>query len=57
MTMKDMCEEIAEWLNATPPGSPKVTGMDVFNMSPTGELWPVFELYEQMKEERLHGRG
>lgn len=47
MTGREMCETIHRAMVKTDPGkAATVTALGIWNMSPTGELWPVFELYE-----------
>jgi hypothetical protein len=46
ISMKDMCETIVEsHLLMRPDGTPP-TAEEIFNYSPTGELYMVFEWYE-----------
>jgi hypothetical protein len=47
MTMKEICEYIAETMRMVDgkERDPK----KIFEMSPSGELWPVFDLYEQCR--------
>jgi hypothetical protein len=45
-TIKEACEEVAAWLREGSGGDVDVTGRDIFEISTTGELWPVFQLYQ-----------
>ena len=44
ITGKQMCEKIAEYLLAVEGIT--VVPECIWNMSPSGELWPVFSLYK-----------
>lgn len=46
MTWGDMCEVIAVYGNATVPGDYELTGRDVWEASPRGELFHIHPLYE-----------
>ncbi|ARQ95158.1 hypothetical protein FLAPJACK_247 [Bacillus phage Flapjack] len=48
ITYKDACEYIAKYLKESQ--GIDMTGEQVFNASPTGELFHVFYLYKQAKE-------
>lgn len=49
-TAKQICEEIREWMSKKYGYTG--TAKDIWQMSPTGELWPVYELYEMMKNDK-----
>ncbi|MEK4617688.1 hypothetical protein NYE71_16465 [Bacillus sp. FSL K6-0273] len=48
VTFKEMCELIAKWFKET--RGIEVTGKQVFNSSPSGELWHIFAWYAEAKE-------
>jgi len=50
MTYQEMCEYTASWLSEK-TGKP-VTADEVWNISPTGELAPVYDLYWAAKCDR-----
>lgn len=50
LTGRKMCEYIAEWFKEKI--GKEVDPMDIWNMSPSGELWPVFDLYWAAKMDR-----
>lgn len=50
ITGREMCEYIAVWMQETT--GQVVTPEEIWNMSPTGEIWPIRELYEQALSER-----
>ncbi len=57
-TMREVCEYVAAWLNAkhSPAlGYPPISGERVFTISPRGELWPVFALYAQARDDEATG--
>lgn len=45
MTYKETCEAIASFLTEKDPAKP-VTWQQVWEMSPSGEIWPIHALYE-----------
>ncbi|HHI3604946.1 TPA: hypothetical protein QCU10_001465 [Bacillus anthracis] len=47
VTFKEMCELIAKWFKET--RGIEVTGKQVFNSSPSGELWHIFAWYAEAK--------
>ncbi|MEM5659999.1 hypothetical protein AAHB50_32345 [Bacillus toyonensis] len=47
VTIQEACELIAKWLKET--RGIDVTAKQIFNLSPSGELWHVFELYAEAK--------
>jgi hypothetical protein len=47
MTGKEMCEVIARWLKEV--HKMDVKPKDIWEISPTGELWEVFYLFEQAR--------
>ena len=44
VTMIEMCQEIADRFGAV--HNRRVTPEQIFEISPTGEMWPVYGLYE-----------
>ena len=53
MTGKEMCEKMAAFLKERFPGQPTPTAEAIWKQSPTGELWPVFEMWEFCKSEGM----
>jgi hypothetical protein len=45
-TGKEMCEYICEYKREK---GEECNPTDIWNMSPTGELWPVVELYQEIQ--------
>jgi hypothetical protein len=52
MTMRERCEVICRYLKEDRQIECQPT--DIWNMSPSGELWPVLELYRQAEEYFRH---
>jgi hypothetical protein len=50
ITYKTVCEKIAAFL--TERGTP-TTGVEVWEMSPTGEIWPIHDLYHKCVSEGM----
>lgn len=46
MTARQMCAFIVDVLAPRYPDGTPLTGIQVWEMSPTGELWPVFEMFD-----------
>jgi len=57
ITMKHMCEKIVEAGIVVKKDGSKPTPEDVFKISPSGELWPVFRLYYIALEKLKMGAG
>lgn len=52
MTGEEMCVYIRDWIHCL-MGGPQLDPLnDIWNMSKTGELWPVYELYWRAKCDR-----
>jgi hypothetical protein len=48
VTYQQVCEQIAKWLNKGIKNRRKLTGEDIFTLSPTGDLFHVHELHNYM---------
>lgn len=55
VTFKEMCELISKWFKET--RGIEVTGEQVFNSSPSGELWHIFVWYADAKKYFKRERG
>ncbi|HDR4709692.1 TPA: hypothetical protein QCQ87_004814 [Bacillus paranthracis] len=55
VTFKEMCELISKWFKET--REIEVTGEQVFNSSPSGELWHIFVWYADAKKYFKRKRG
>jgi hypothetical protein len=45
-TGKEMCEYIAAWIEEG--NGTKIDPMSIWTMSPTGELWPIIAIYQDV---------
>jgi len=45
-TMKEMCEAIEKAKILTKPDGTFPTALEIYNSSPTGEIWQIVEWYE-----------
>lgn len=54
-TWAEACQEVADWLRDGTDGVIAITGEDIFNVSPTGELWPVAEMIDICKVAKEKG--
>lgn len=49
-TGREMCDFVADWIGEKTGKRPDPVA--IWNISPTGELWPVFELFDRAVCER-----
>lgn len=51
MTGRQMCEAVSAWLASK--HNITIAPEAIWNMSPSGELWPVYALYERCRSEGM----